>query len=140
MYLPDINVWLALVFQGHVHHGRAKPWFEGAGTSTCCFCRFTQQGLLRLATSTAVLKRQAVTLVKAWAIYDALANDPRVTFASEPDQLEAEWRKLTRRKTRSPNVWNDAYLAAFAKASNLEVLTFDRAFRQFKGVRATVLS
>jgi predicted nucleic acid-binding protein len=37
-------------------------------------------------------------------------------------------------------VWNDAYLAAFAKAGKYEVVTFDKAFAQFPGIRYTILS
>jgi predicted nucleic acid-binding protein len=39
----------------------------------------------------------------------------------------------------SPKVWNDAYLAAFAQAAAFDLVTFDRAFAQFKGVASTVL-
>jgi uncharacterized protein len=140
MLLPDVNVWLALAFDGHTHHASAKSWFEGDSSGECWFCRFTQQGLLRLATSSSVVGRQAVTLVKAWGIYDAFLNDPRVRFAEEPDGLEANWRTYTHRQTRSPKLWNDAYLAAFAKAGEYEVVSFDKAFAQFKGIRCTILS
>ena len=27
--LPDINVWVALVYEGHEHHPVAREWFEG---------------------------------------------------------------------------------------------------------------
>src|ERR1700737_41466 len=112
MYLPDINVWLALAFQAHAQHARAKKWFDGVSAGECSFCRFTQQGLLRLATSPSVVGRQALTLVKAWRIDDAFLKDPRVIFAEEPAHLETDWRKYTQRQTRSAKVWNDAYLAA----------------------------
>ena len=49
-------------------------------------------------------------------------------------------RFFTRRRTFSPKVWNDAYLAAFAKASGFDVVTFDKGLAQFKGVRCTILS
>ena len=108
MFLPDVNVWLALAFEDHTHHASAKTWFDTASSGEGWFCRFTQQGLLRLATSAAVVGRQAVTLVKAWGIYDAFLNDPRVEFSNEPDRLEVDWRSYTHRQTRSPKLWNDA--------------------------------
>jgi predicted nucleic acid-binding protein len=37
------------------------------------------------------------------------------------------------------HVWNDAYLAAFAACANFEIVTFDRAFAQFKLDRCTIL-
>lgn len=28
MFLPDVNLWLALAFESHVHHAAARSWFE----------------------------------------------------------------------------------------------------------------
>lgn len=41
MLLPDINVWLALAFDGHVHHVSAKRWFDALSTEVCSFCRIS---------------------------------------------------------------------------------------------------
>jgi predicted nucleic acid-binding protein len=43
-------------------------------------------------------------------------------------------------QTFSPKVWNDAYLAAFAKAANFELVTLDRGFAQYQHVRSKILS
>ena len=48
MHLLDINVWLALAFEVHAHHRRAKKWFQGAGPDSCAFCWLTQQGFLKI--------------------------------------------------------------------------------------------
>src|SRR3989440_468178 len=128
MHLPDINVWLALTFDSHVHHPSAKTWFDGLPTGTVCFfCRLTQQGFLRLATNPSVFGKHAVTLPDAWHKYDLLMSDPRVAFAEEAADLETHWRTFTQQQSFSPQVWNDAYLAAFARAGNLEPVTFDKA-------------
>lgn len=139
MLLPDINVWLALGFRLHSHHTAAKAWYQGS-SDTCCFCRLTQQGFLRLASNPAVMKQEAVTLQEAWQMYDDLMTDPRVAFAEEPNGMETHWRAFTHRRTFSPHVWNDAYLAAFAKAVSLEIVTFDKGMRQYKGVQSMILS
>jgi predicted nucleic acid-binding protein len=97
MLFPDINVWLALVFRFHFHHSRAVAWYEASGAS-CCFCRFTQQGFLRLATDPAALKDEAVSLQEAWGLYDAIMGDARVGFADEPEGIEAQWRAHRRQK------------------------------------------
>src|SRR3954469_17930456 len=73
MYLPDINVWLALTFDSHVHHPSAKMWFDGlTNNAFCLFRRLTQQGFLRLATNPSVFGKDAVPLPKAWQLYDTL--------------------------------------------------------------------
>jgi predicted nucleic acid-binding protein len=46
MFLPDINVWLALAFDRHSHHAAAIAWY-GNSNEPCSFCRWTQQGFLR---------------------------------------------------------------------------------------------
>jgi uncharacterized protein len=140
MLLPDINVWLALTFDSHIHHPAAKSWFDGLPNDTvCCFCRLTQQGFLRLATNRSVFGKDAVTLPDAWQLYDLFLSDPRISFAEEPAQIETHWRTYTQSRSFSPQVWNDAYLAAFALAGGLELVTFDRGFAQYQNVSSIIL-
>lgn len=140
MNLPDINFWIAVSFQAHVHHGSAKAWMQQAGKQSCCLCRVTQMGFLRLITNPKVLRGDAVSMAQAWRAFDELISDERVAFAEEPGGIEDAWRSLTQLQTSSQNVWSDAYLAAFAQAAAFEVVTFDRGFTQYKNVRVTVLA
>jgi uncharacterized protein len=139
MLLLDVNVWVALTFDKHPNHPSAKSWFDAMTTEVCFFCRTTQQGFLRIATNQKAMGLNALTLDEAWAAYDAFLGDPRVAFAIEPAGLEAYWRAFTKGGTFSTHVWNDAYLAAFALASGLVVVTFDRGFAKFAGARSTIL-
>jgi predicted nucleic acid-binding protein len=41
--------------------------------------------------------------------------------------LEKEFRKRSRLSSRSPKVWADAYLLAFASVEGVKLVTFDRA-------------
>jgi len=127
---PDINVWVALTYDGHVHHVRARSWFESlAGTGRLFFCRFTQLGLLRLLTAEAVMGRDEVmTQEQAWKTYDRWLQDGRIGFLSEPDEIETHFRAMTRLRQSAPKDWADSYLAAFAQAAQLTVVTFDRDF------------
>jgi toxin-antitoxin system PIN domain toxin len=141
MYLPDVNVWLALTFDSHVHHPPAKTWFDGLPSgATCFFCRLSQQGFLRLASNRKVFGKHALKLPDAWQKYDIFSSDPRVAFAEEPVDLERHWRGFTQTRSYSPQVWNDAYLAAFAVAASLEVVSFDTGFAQYTNLRCTILS
>ena len=139
MHLPDINVWLALAFEVHFHHGAAKAWFEGTEPDSCAFCRLTQQGFLRLSTNPAVFKDEAVTMDVAWSCYDKLLEDERVNFMREPEGLERAWRVCTRNRGYSHRVWSDAYLVAFARTANLKIATFDQGFREYNTIRVTIL-
>lgn len=139
-FLPDINVWLALAFERHVHHEAARVWFEALQGDLCAFCRMTQQGFLRLATNPKAVGADAVSLADAWKLYDALHDDPLVGFAGEPTGIEPLWRSYTQHHSFSHSVWNDAYLAAFARTAGHELVTFDRGFSRFDGLRCTILS
>ncbi len=63
-------------------------------------------------------------------IYDRWLKNDRVSLIEEPPGLERRFRALTRSRQASPKVWGDAYIAAFAEASQLTLVTFDRAFRR----------
>jgi len=137
--LPDVNVWLALTFDSHKHHPAAKTWFDGLTDELCLFCRMTQQGFLRLATNPQAFGPHALSLDEAWRKYDTFRSDPRIAFADEPPNVEPQWRNLTRGRTFSHHVWNDAFLAAFALLAGHEIVTFDKGFRQYPNVLCTVL-
>ena len=127
---PDINVWVALTYEGHVHHAVAAAWFaELRPDETLAFCRFTQLGLLRLLTTQAVMGDEVMTQPKAWAAYDRWLQDPRVTFVDEPPEIEPRFRSLTRRRQPATNDWADSFLAAFATVGDLKLVTFDRGLR-----------
>ena len=54
-----------------------------------------------------------------------------VAFRDEPTEIEPVWYGFAGLSSASPKVWMDAYLAAFAVASGLELVTFDGGFSQF---------
>jgi uncharacterized protein len=128
---PDINVWVALTYEGHVHHAIARSWFAAAGDSLrLVFCRFTQLGLLRLLTAVPVMgKDEVMTQAEAWRAYDRWLQDERVAFLDEPFGLETPFRALTQASRSATKDWADSYLAAFALAEQLTLVTFDRGFQ-----------
>ena len=140
IFLPDVNVWVALAFDHHGHHGSALTWVNAVGSEALAFCRMTQQGLLRLATNGRVMGTHVLTLAEAWALYDQISADSRVMFVPEPPGVESRWRQLTQANQPSTHVWADAYLAAFAFAGDYEIVTFDQGFAQFKLGRCTILT
>jgi predicted nucleic acid-binding protein len=81
-----------------------------------------------------------VPAAEAWKLYESLFQDSRVRFAPEPPSLEEAWRTHTRAHHQGHNFWTDAYLAAFATAADLTLLTFDSAFARRKGLHVRVLA
>ena len=132
-HLIDVNVFLAATVEAHVHHFQAKRWVDSVELpSTIGFCRTTEMACLRLLTQSLTEGFRPLNNRDAAAVYLAWRRDDRVEFITEPPGLEALWPRLGLRDTRSPKLWTDAYLAAFATAGAFRMVTFDAAFRQFE--------
>lgn len=130
LFTPDLNVWLSLSVSSHPHSKRAWLWLEDCPEgSKLFFSRYTQVGLLRLLTSTAVMGEQTITLRKAWSLYDRWLGDSRVEFHPEPRGLDAAFREATTpfASQTAPKVIGDCYLLALAAASRSALVTFDAA-------------
>ena len=131
--LPDVNIWIALAAEGHIHHVPARDWFAAQPVASVAFCRITQMGLLRLLTNSNVMGRAPRTIVQAWETFAQLRADRRLVFATEPDRVESAWRQLMTQAGVGPSSWTDAYLAAFAEAHSYSLVTFDTGFVSFPG-------
>ena len=126
IFLPDVNVWLALASQRHIHAAVCGRWWDSIDSDEVVFCRVTQMGLLRLLTHESVMGREVLSSRDAWRAYRTIVGDDRVRFAPEPLALEPEWTKLTAQDRPTPKIWTDAYLAAFARAGGMQLVTLDR--------------
>ena len=124
---PDTNVWLALVWERHSHSERARKWFAECAEEQFLFCRFTQVALLRLLTTKAVMGKDVKSMTGAWEIFDRCSADDRIAFLPEPGGLDPSFRDFAKSRQSSPQVWADAYLAAFAVSGGLRLVTFDKA-------------
>jgi uncharacterized protein len=140
-YFPDINVWVALVYEGHAHHPIAQHWFDGLQNERLYFSRLTQLGFLRLLTPATVMRSDVKNSRQAWLVYDALLQDVRISFSNEPGNAELArlFRSFSTAGEISPQRWSDAYLAAFAQAWEFELVTFDRALANLSRSSAILL-
>jgi len=130
---PDVNVWVALSFEGHMHHESARRWFESLGGddgARLCFCRITQLSLLRLLTTEASMGEDALSQPEAWKVYDHWLEDSRVLLMEEPANLEKAFRSVSRLPRPAAKDWADSYLLAFAQEADLRLVTFDRALKE----------
>jgi uncharacterized protein len=138
--LPDVNVWLALVAAGHVHHSLARDWFAQQSDSSVAFCRITQMALLRLLTNSHVMGRSPRTIVEAWEVFRALRQDRRVVFAPDQERVDTTWQQLMTQPGIGPSSWTDAYLASFALTYSYSLVTFDTGFQRWVDLKLTFLS
>jgi hypothetical protein len=133
--LPDVNVWIGLTSNRHVHHALAISWLESLADTRLAFCRITELGLLRLLTNGHVMGQDVLTPRQAWRVYDQWRMDPRVDFLLEPAGFGERWRELGDKVVGGPNAWTDAYLAAFAAAADAAIVTLDRKLNSLGAAR-----
>lgn len=145
-YLFDTSTWLAATFEQHPSHSVARQALRQAtATQAAVFCRATQQSFLRLLSTAALAKAYgAVPLTNSDALLtlDNLQALPQVTWRDEPPGVLGLWRTLAGLDSASPKVWMDAYLAAFAIAASLRLVTLDKDFNNFlpQGLDLALLS
>jgi len=110
--LADVNLWLATIVESHPHHERAIGWWQ---------------------------QRVVGTDRTAWNLVDAVGSQEPVGYLDEPAGLEPTLREFTATQPRWPELWTDAYLAAFARTTGTRLTTFDRGFRRFAGLDLELL-
>ena len=64
---------------------------------------------------------------EAWKVLEGLRSRSQFIFFDESAGLDQLFRGLSSRDQVAPKLWTDDYLAAFASAANLTLVTFDRA-------------
>ena len=140
MNLLDVNVWLAGIWDGHADHEAVLSWRDRA-EGLLVLCRVTQMALLRHLSNPAVLGPDALTRRDAWHLVDRQMRDPAVTWRAEPDGLSVAWRALSAQEDRNHKLWTDDYLAGFAQAGHLTLVTLERRFvRRYPSVEVEVVT
>ena len=135
-FLFDSSAWMALVFEAHPAHAAVLRTFrEASQRRPACFCRSTQQSFLRLL-STPVVQRaygvSGMTNAAALRAYEDLIAHPAIAYREEPLELSAIWPRIAGQSMSSPKIWMDAYLAAFAIAGDLVLVTTDHDFAAYE--------
>ena len=106
--LLDVNVWLAAAFAAHPAHGSARRGLTNASNAD------------------------------AWVALEACLALPQVEVMLEPPELWRHWCQLGAIQQKAPKRWMDAYLAAFAMAAGLLLVSLDRDFSHFEPQGLTV--
>ena len=139
MDLPDVNVWLALVDENHVHHQRALAYWYNESLSEVVFCRVTVLGFLRLSTHPSVLSRPLAP-DEAWSIYRRYRDEARVGFLEDSPKVDSGFMTLSDRKSFAHHLWTDCYLAALALFRDCRIVSFDKDFDKFPRLKFLHLS
>ena len=90
-------------------------------------------GFLRLLCQPKVMLDRVLTPTQAWNAYQSWL-DRGVTYLEEPASLEAYLVSVASRSEFIGKQWTDAFLASFAVAANLRLVSFDADFHHFPGL------
>lgn len=139
MKIVDANVLLYAVNTRSAHHETAREWLDDALASgeAVGFDWVVLTAFLRLSTHPSVFPRpltidHAAAIVEGW-----LANPPAITL--EPSARHVGLlRGLLSTLGTAGNLVNDAHLAALALEHGAEIVTFDRDFGRFEGLRWSI--
>ena len=137
--LLDANVWLALAAEAHTHHRWAEAYWQDEAAPLAAFCRVTQLAFLRHLTNKSVMGRQTLTPAAAWRKCAEFLALPEVRLIAEPAGLDEQLGRFCDLGRTSPNLWTDAYLAAFASCAGLRLVSFDQGFSKFAGLDSLIL-
>lgn len=137
----DLNVVLPLMLEQHPHRFAAEHWWEQCDEAAVLFTLPVRMGVLRLLTNRKVVGDGVLSPDSAWQTLNDILQDGRALVADDiPPGQSLLWRRFTAGRDPSPNLWTDAWLAAFAEATGSDLVTFDRGFRSFGLSNLTLLS
>lgn len=133
-FLADVNVVFPLLLSRHQHRDGALEWFDSTQEGAVVLCRVTRLGALRLLCTPQVMGPDVLQPITAVEALEILETDERIVLLHEPDGLDATLKTLVAACATTPNLWTDAYLAAFAQVAELKLVSFDGGFSKFAGL------
>jgi len=135
MKLVDTNVLLYAVDRTTVHHRTARHWLDGAlgGSAPVAFAWLSLVGFIRIATHPSIAANpltpaQAMDIVDGWL-------DARSARVLHPGARHAPLLRNLLDSGSAGNLTNDTHLAALALEHKATMVTYDRDFARFTGLR-----
>lgn len=136
MKLVDANVLLYAVNEDASSHEDAHLWLDGAlaGRETVGFAWIVLLAFLRLSTHGAIFPRP-LTLDEAAGVVELWLDRPAAIVVHPSGRHLSLLRGLLAEVGTAANLVNDAHLATLALEHGAEIVSFDRDFGRFEGVR-----
>jgi toxin-antitoxin system PIN domain toxin len=129
VYLPDVNIWVALSDPAHAAHERATEWLLGSHGARLLLCPVTEAGFVRIAASPLVGKKSIADAMRMLEEIAALPNVDHLSVA--PTWLELV-QPLARRLVGHRQV-TDALLLGLAIRNEAILVTLDRSIKALAG-------
>ena len=140
MKLVDANVLIAAAGRDHPHHATAAAWLHVARTMSerLGLCSLVAMAFVRITTHRKIHARP-LSAAQAIDWLRVLANSPAAQWVHPGDDHLGHLHKLLSDSDLAGNVVNDAHLAALAIEHGASVVSFDRDFLRFAGLRLELL-
>lgn len=138
--IADANVIFALLVGSHPHHEWARRWWEQRSDGSVGLHLLVRMAVLRLLSNRIAMNGAPASPIDALKAWRSLADDPRCFAATPAASHEALFKALVAARAPSPNLWTDAWLVALAQSLDCELVTFDRGFRSFTGLKLQLLA
>ena len=136
MILPDINVLVYAARDDLPVHARYRAWLEAAlaGPEPVAVVTPVIAGFLRVVTNPRIF-RQPSTLEDALLFVEAACGAPAAVVPAVSQRVAGLLTDVCRRAGATADRVPDAYLAAIAIDLDAELVTADRGFARFAGLR-----
>ena len=136
MVVVDANVLLYAVDRASAHHEASRTWLDAslAGAETVGFVWVALLAFLRIGTNPSILP-SPMTADEATGQVEAWLAAPAAVIAQPTPRHAALFRGLLRDTGTAGNLTTDAHLAALALEHGADLVSYDRDFGRFPGVR-----
>ncbi len=136
MILPDVNVLVYAFRSDTVEHGETRTWLEGAldGDEPVGIASLVLSGFLRVVTHPRIFTPPD-TIESALSFADAMHSQPIAVPVDPGPRHWSIFSRLCREGDATGNLVPDAYIAALAIESGAELITTDRDYARFPGLR-----
>jgi uncharacterized protein len=140
MKIPDLNVLIYAANTDSAHHLKAKEWFEASynANQPIGYAWVVLLGFIRLSTRRGILQ-EPLAVDACLAIIDKLLNHSAASTLHPTQRHIGIVGRLLLGAGTAGNLTTDAHLAALAIEHDAELVTFDRDFERFAGLRMTRL-